>query len=50
MSDRYRVDRSVGGGYTVRKTDLVEDVAIGAAGVAGTLIGASINGIGALAR
>ena len=50
MSDRYRVDRSIGGGYTVRKTDLVEDVAIGAAGVAGTLIGASISGIGALAR
>jgi tetratricopeptide (TPR) repeat protein len=50
MSDRYRVDRSVGGGYTVRKTDLVEDVAMGAAGVAGTLIGASINGIGSLAR
>ncbi len=40
----------MGGGYTLRETDLVEDVAVGAAGVAGSIIGASINGIGALAR
>ncbi len=49
MTDRYRVTRSMRGGYSVRETDLVEDVAVGAAGVAESIIGASINGIGALA-
>jgi tetratricopeptide (TPR) repeat protein len=50
MSDRYRVDRTFGGGYSVRKTDFVEDAAMGAAGVAGGLIGMAIGGMANAAR
>jgi tetratricopeptide (TPR) repeat protein len=45
MADRYRLDRAVGGGYTVRRTDVVEDAFVGAAGIAGNLLGAGINGL-----
>src|SRR5690349_21219419 len=50
MSDRYRVDRTFGGGYSVRRTDFVEDMAVGAAGVAGSLIGMAIGGVANAAR
>lgn len=50
MSDRYRVDRTIGGGYSVRQTDLVEDAAIGAAKITGAIIGAGIGGIGSLVK
>ena len=54
MSDRYRVDRTIGGGYSVRQSDFIEDAAVGASRVAGNLIGAgldaSIGGISTLIR
>jgi tetratricopeptide (TPR) repeat protein len=54
MSDRYRVNRTLGGGYSVRQTDFVEDAFVGAASVAGNVIGAgigaSISGISTLRR
>lgn len=50
MTERYRVDRSIGGGYTVRQTDFIDDMVFGVAGVAGKLIGASVDGLAALAQ
>ncbi|MFT4040111.1 MAG: tetratricopeptide repeat protein, partial [Thermomicrobiales bacterium] len=50
MSDRYRVDRNFTGGYTVRQTDVVEDVAMGAARMTGALVGIGIGGVGSLIR
>src|SRR6185312_1337784 len=49
MYERYRVSRSFGGGYVVRQSDFVEEAAYGAAGLMGSLIGASIGGIATLA-
>lgn len=50
MSDRYRVDRSIIGGYTVRQTNAAEDMLRVGGWVVGSLIGGTINGIAALAR
>lgn len=50
MADRYRIDRTFGGGYKVRETDFVEDAFTGVAAVAGTIIAAGFNGLAAAAR
>ena len=50
MNDRYRIDRTFGGSYRVRETDFVEDAFVGAAAIAGNILGASINGLAKAAR
>jgi tetratricopeptide (TPR) repeat protein len=49
MVDRYRIDRSFGGGYTSRK-DVTTDVLGSAGAIAGNIVGAGIEGLVNAAR